>query len=86
MAISKLHPVALGISVGIITGVSIFAMGMMAHLFLVGKPVVAAIGTSYLTYNPSPINSALGGVLGFVNAFIGGYLAAWIYNLLIDRL
>lgn len=86
MSISKIHPVALGVSLGIISGVSIFIMGLLAHAFFYGKPLVAAMGTMYISYNPSIINSALGGTLGFVNAFIAGYVAAWLYNLLIDHL
>ena len=85
MTVSKLNPVALGISFGVISGLTIFGMGVMAQMFLHGKPVVAAMGTMYISYNGSMINSLLGGAIGFVNAFIAGYIASWIYNFLIDK-
>ena len=85
MTISKLHPTALGLSFGVISGLSVFGMGLLAQMFLHGKPLVAAVGTMYVSYNASLINSALGGVVGFVNAFIAGYIVAWIYNFLLNR-
>ena len=85
MAFSKIHPVALGLSVGIISGLSAFFMGMLALAFYTGKPLVAMAGTLYVTLNPSFINSALAGVVVFVNAFIGSYIVAWIYNFLVGR-
>ena len=84
MTVSKLHPVALGIAFGIISGLTVFGMGLFAQTFLHGQPIVASVGSMYITYNGSLIHSLLGGVVGFVNAFIAGYVAAWIYNLLID--
>ena len=86
MSFSKIHPVALGLSFGVISGISALLMCLAAYSFFNDKPIVAAVGTMYISYNPSLINSALGGVAGFVNAFIAGYVAAWIYNLLLDRI
>lgn len=85
MAFSKLHPVALGLSVGVISGLSTLFMGFLAVAFYTGKPLVAMVGTMYVTFNPSFINAALGAVIVFVNGFIGSYIAAWIYNLLIKH-
>ena len=82
MKASKLHPLALGISLGIISGVSTFIMGLLAYLLLNGKPLVSMVGTMYLTYNPTLMNSLLGGAIVFVNGLIAGYIAAWIYNFL----
>ena len=85
MTISKINPVALGISFGIVSGLTLFGMGLMAQMFLHGKPIVAALGTMYISYNGSMMNSLLGGVIGFVNAFIAGFIAAWVYNFLLDK-
>ena len=86
MRLSKLHPVALGASFGIISGVMVLGMALLAQVFLDGKPIVAALGTMYISYNTSLINSLLVGVYAFANGFVGGYVVAWIYNFLIDRL
>lgn len=85
MKVSKLNPVALGISFGIISGLTLFSMGLLALFFLHGKPIVAAMGTMYVSYNSSFMNSLLGGLMGFVNAFIAGYIGAWLYNLFVDH-
>lgn len=86
MAISKLHPVAFGVSSGIIFGTSVLVMGLIAYYFLNGKPIIVEMGTMYLSYNSTPINSALCGVIGGFNAFIAGYVFSWAYNLSIDIL
>jgi hypothetical protein len=84
MAYSKIHPIALGLSLAIIAGISSFLMGLFANMFFSGKPLVSMIGTLYISYNPSILNSALGALIVFINALIAGYIAAWIYNLLSD--
>ena len=86
MEFSKIHPVALGLAVGVISGLSTFFMGLIALAFYTGKPLVAMVGTMYVTFNPSLFNSFLGALVVFVNAFIGGYIAVWLYNLLLDYL
>lgn len=86
MAISKLHPVAFGASSGLIFGVSVLLLSFFAYYFLNGKPIILELGTMYLAYNSSPINSALCGVVAGLNGFVGGYIFSWIYNLLIDIL
>lgn len=85
MAFGKLHPAYFGASIGIISGLATFFMGLVALAFYTGKPFVGMVGTMYVTYNPSLINCALGGALVLINAFIGGYITAWIYNLLLEH-
>lgn len=80
----KIHPVALGLSLGIISAISTFVMGLIAFILLNGKPLVSMFGTMYITYNPTLINAALGAAIVFLNAVIAGYIVAWIYNLLTD--
>jgi hypothetical protein len=81
---SKIHPIALGLSFAIIAGVATLLMGLLAHAVFNGKPLVSMLGSMYITYNPSLMNSAIGALIAAVNGLIGGYIAAWIYNLLCD--
>lgn len=76
----KLNPVGLGLSLGVIWGVSIFIMGLLAYHFSYGKPFVEMMSAIYLGFAPSVMGSVIGGVIGFVDAFIGGFLIAWLYN------
>ena len=86
MAFSKIHPLALGVSVGVLSGISAFFVGVMALLFYTGKPLVGMMGSMYITYNPSLTNCVLGAVVVSINAFIGGYITSWVYNFLLGRI
>jgi len=76
----KLCPVSLGLSLGLTWGLSVLIMGLVAHVYAYGKPFVAAVGALYIGYHPSISGSIIGGLIGFVDAFIGGAIIAWIYN------
>lgn len=82
MAYSKIHPIALGLSLAVISGLGTFLAGLLANIFFSGKPLTTSVGTIYVTVIPSIQNSALGGFTVFVGSLIGGYIAAWIYNVL----
>lgn len=84
MAYSKIHPIALGLSLAVISGLATLFVGLFANVFFNGKPLVTMIGTMYVTYIPSIENCALGALMVFVGVLISGYIAAWIYNLLSD--
>jgi hypothetical protein len=86
MAHSKLHPIALGLSIAIIASVATLLIGLSINMFFNGKPIACMIGSLYLTYNPSILNSALSALIVFVDSLIGGYIAAWLYNVLSDYL
>ena len=55
-------------------------MGLLAHYAAYGEGFVVAIGTLYLGYAPSIAGSVIGALIGFVDAFIGGVIVAWLYN------
>ena len=86
MTFSKLHPIALALTLAIISGISVLGLGLSANMFLNGKPLATMVGSVYFTYNPSILNSLLSALLVFVNALVGGYVAAWVYNLLLKYL
>lgn len=80
MANCKLSSLALGLSLGVVWGASVFVMGVVALIFTYGAPFVAAVGTLYVGYEPSWMGSVIGGIIGFVDAFIFGIVIAWLYN------
>lgn len=77
---SKLHPFALGLTLGIIWGASILLMGLIATFYTYGKTFVTVVGGLYIGYQPTIMGSFLGAGIGFLDAFIGGVIAAWLYN------
>lgn len=81
MSTQRLSPVALGLAFGVTWGVSVLIMGLVAYYLTIGTGFVVAMGTLYVGYEASIIGSLIGGVIGFVDAFIGGLVIAWLYNL-----
>lgn len=78
----KICPVSLGLALGITWGVSLLIMGLLALHFTYGVPFVIAMGHLYIGYEATMIGSVIGGLFGFVDAFIGGFIVAWLYNLI----
>ncbi len=80
MAKQKLSPLALGLSAGILWGLSTLIMGLMVHYFAFGTEYVTALGNIYVGYGESLQGSIIGGAMGFVHGLVYGALIAWIYN------
>lgn len=76
----RLHPWALGLAVGLLWGVSVLLMGLLATYLAYGNAFVSAMSLLYVGYEPSIKGSVIGGVIGFVDAFIMGAIVAWLYN------
>lgn len=76
----KLSPLALGLAFGVLWGLSLLIMGLVAFYYAYGHGFVTAIGALYPGYIPSVKGSILGGLIGFIDAFITGFLIAWLYN------
>lgn len=76
----KLSPCGLGCALGVLWGVSVFIMGLIATYYAYGKPFVHTLSLFYLGYAPNLFGSFLGGIIGFIDAFIGGVILAWLYN------
>ena len=80
MSNGKLCPVAFGMSVGVLWGLSNLVMGLLLHFYMYGKVFVETMGQLYVGYAPSVVGSLLGGLFGFIHAFIAGFLVIWLYN------
>lgn len=76
----KLSPVGLGLALGILWGVSLLVLGLIATYYSYGRPFVDAVSALYLGFEPSVKGSIIGGIIGFIDAFITGFLIAWLYN------
>lgn len=77
----KLSAVGLGMACGLLWGLSILAMGLIDYAYAYGHAFVTTVGSLYLVYEPTIRGSFLGGIIAFFNAFITGFLIAWLYNL-----
>jgi hypothetical protein len=78
----KLSPVGLGMSFGVLWGISLLVVGLLATYYSYGHPFVTAVGNVYMgLYVPTVRGSLIGGLIGFVDAFFTGFLVAWLYNI-----
>ncbi len=83
MSYLKIHPTALGVSLGVLEGLPI----SLATIILVRQGETGATFLSKLFpfYDLSWRGALIGLVAGFIDGFIGGLIMAWIYNALVER-
>lgn len=80
----KLKPSALGISLGLVWGVSLFLTTWLSFFTGYGKLFLEVLAQSiYPGYTISPLGSFLGLAYGFLDGFVSATLIAMIYNRLI---
>lgn len=77
----RLRPVALGVSFGIVWGISLFLTTWLSYYTGYGKLFLEALAQSiYPGYVISPSGSFLALLYGFLDGLAGGFLIGWIYN------
>lgn len=82
----RLKPLALGISLGIVWGGSLFITTWLSCYTGYGRLFLEAMAQSiYPGYTISPIGSLLGLLYGFLDGLISASLIGWIYNKIADR-
>ena len=77
----KLSARGLGLSLGIIWGISVLATGLLAYSLNYGLSFVVNMKSLYIGYEASIMGSIIGGVYGFIDGLIGGAILAWLYNI-----
>jgi hypothetical protein len=77
----KLKPFALGASIGIVWGVSLFITTWISYYTGYGRLFLDVLAVSiYPGYSITPAGSFLGLAYGFLDGLISGALIGWIYN------
>lgn len=82
---STLHPMAMGVAFGVLWSVGILFLSLLATQGI-ADAWVNLIGNAYLGYHLSFGGVIIGMIWGFVDAFIGGYLFAWLYNYFVGKM
>jgi hypothetical protein len=81
----KLKPLYLGISLGVVWGISIFITTWLSYYSGYGRLFLEVLaGSIYPGYSITPIGSFVGLIYGFVDGLVSGSIIAMIYNKLID--
>ena len=80
----KLRPVALGVALGSVWGVSLFITTWISYYTGYGRLFLEVLAQSiYPGYTITPLGSFLGLFYGFADGFISAALIGYIYNKLV---
>ena len=77
---AKLDVKALGLSLGIMWGISVALMGIICMISGWGCSFVSVMGKFYFGYQATFLGCIIGGIWGFIDMGIGGVIIAWLYN------
>ncbi|NOX20637.1 MAG: hypothetical protein GXO99_05170 [Nitrospirae bacterium] len=81
----RLKPVALGIALGTVWGVSLFITTWLSYFTGYGELFLKTLAESiYPGYSISPLGSFLGLVYGFIDGLVSATIIGFIYNKIID--
>lgn len=83
MAYAKLSPKALGMAFGLIWGLIVLFMGIVAHFHPIGVWFVNSVKAVYVGYEITWIGIAIGTIMAFVHLFIKGFILGVFYNLFV---
>lgn len=78
----ELRKRALGISIGLVWGLSVMVITWILLLRGATGETISKLSKIYLGYSFSWVGSIIGLLWGFVDGFIGGFLIAWFYNII----
>lgn len=81
----KLNALKFGITGGIVWGVSVFLITLIAKETSVGIGIVNALGKYYIGEQATFFGAILGLVYGFFDAGIGCLIFALLYNYLVGK-
>ena len=76
----KLNPVAFGLAIGVLWGISVLMLGLASTYYAYGHDFVVSLGSLYPGYTPSIKGSILGAIIAFIDSFIMGFIIIWLYN------
>ena len=79
----KLDSIRFGLAAGIVWGLGMVFLALLARLLDWGGPAVSLLSSVYLGFAATWAGLFIGAIWGFADGFIGGFLIAWLYNRLL---
>ncbi len=79
----KLHSVKFGLAIAIVWSVVTFIMALTSMYLGWCDQMQEVLSSIYIGYMPTWTGAFIGLVWAFIDAFIGGFLVAWLYNKLV---
>ncbi|MBW3583826.1 MAG: bacteriophage holin [Euryarchaeota archaeon] len=80
MVRARIDAVRLGLAIGIVWGIGLFAAAFLAWTVGYAEAFIEAARSVYLGYAPTLAGAFMGLLWGFIDGFIVGVLVAWLYN------
>ncbi len=77
---NQLNVLAAGLTAAVFWGGSMFLGTWIAMWFEYGSSLLEVMTGCYPGYEITPIGSLIGLFWGFIDAFLGGVILAWLYN------
>lgn len=74
------NPKAFGLACGILWGIIVFIMTLIASYTAYGSGFLVILESVYPYYLISIPGAFIGLIYGFIDGFIGGAVFAWLYN------
>ncbi|MBD3361722.1 hypothetical protein GF358_02940 [Candidatus Woesearchaeota archaeon] len=79
----KLNAPKFGLSCGILWGLAVLILGLSATYANYGTAVIELLSSVYVGLDITLVGAIVGGIWGFLDGLIGGFIFAWLYNKLI---
>ncbi|MFQ5814897.1 MAG: hypothetical protein ACE5G7_00170 [Candidatus Hydrothermarchaeaceae archaeon] len=76
---TKLNPIALGYSLGVLSGLTMLVLSIVGRLGY-GSDAVAVMAAFHIGYSLNIAGIVIGIIEGAIAGFVGGYLIAYFYN------
>ena len=77
---NRLNLFRFGVAFGLMLGVALLVVGIVAWLTGVGGPLVETVASLFRGYGARPFGAVIGGVWGCAVGFPCGAFLAWVYN------
>ena len=77
----RLSRFGMGMALGLLWGLMVLFMGLLAHYYQYGAEFVTSLGTVYIGYEKTIMGSLIGAGFGFLDGFVSGVILASFYNI-----
>lgn len=84
LSAKKFHLGAFTLGLGVTWSISILLAGWMA-MFGWGPAFVKVMASIYIGYEPTFFGAVIGAIWGFLDGAIGGFVFAFLHNLLLSK-
>lgn len=78
---ARISAVALGVALGVMCGVWMLVVGLLAWKGIFGADIVTQWATRFPGVEATVVGSLIAGAWGFVKGFFSGLILGWLYNL-----